>query len=258
MRWDCDVAQMGALRALEELGRVEELRRRLPGLIDEAISLDDLYAEVTFRLYDAFWKISRGETEQARSTAADVLARWGREGFQLQHLYELRIQALCDVYEGAPQEALRRVDAPGRRLERSGLLAHRMLRERRAPAPCARCAAAAGAQVEREAGRAARALERMQRPDAVAAARLLRSALAARVRRAAARHRAARAAESATRAPRWCCTSRTRGEGAASCWAATRVTRWSGRRSVRSRAQVRARTSRWLELHAPGFRASPG
>lgn len=84
-----------------ELGRIGELRKRLPGLIDDARLLHDLYAEVTFRLYESLWDIARGDVQRARDGAQDVLERWSAEGFHMQHFYALRIQALCDVYEGS-------------------------------------------------------------------------------------------------------------------------------------------------------------
>ncbi len=252
VRWDCDVAQMGALRALEELGRLDELRHRLPRLLDEAIAHDDLYAEVTFRLYDAFWRISRGEIEEARQQARDVLERWGREGFEMQHLYELRIEALCDVYAGSPSEGWTRVQAAWPSLERSGLLAHRMLKSD-ALQLRARVALAAGVRVEREAESAARALERMGRPDAIAAAGLLRAASAARSGDRTRALELLRQSEagyaSASMSLHVAYARRRRGEllggdeGDALVWTADRVLEAAGILDP----------TRWLELHAPGF-----
>jgi hypothetical protein len=254
VRWDCDVAQMGALRALEELGRVEELRRRLPRLLEEAAAYDDLYAEVTFRLYDAFWSISRGEVQRAREQARDVLERWGREAFEMQHLYELRIQAFCDVYGGAPEAAWARLRAAWPRLERSGLLAHRML--------CsdafqlrARLALAAGQRVEREVERAARRLERMGRPDALGASCLLRAASADHAgdsaRSLALLSKAETFYANASMALHVAYAQRRRGEllagdeGDALIWRADRTLAAAGIEDPQ----------RWLELQAPGFRS---
>jgi hypothetical protein len=260
VRWDCDVAQMGALRALEELGRVDEIRRRLPRLIDEAIAHDDLYAEVTFRLYDAFWRISHGEIEEARREARDVLERWGRAGFQMQHLYELRILACCDVYEGAPRQAWARVQAEWPALERSRLLAHRMLYSDalQLRARVALAAADAGAPCEREVEPAARRLARMQRPDASAAACLLRAALASRARdrtgALALLGQAEAGYASAGMSLHAAYAARRRGEliggdeGDASIWQADRTLQSAGIQDP----------ERWLEIQAPGFSAPPG
>ncbi len=255
VRWDCDVAQMGALRALEELGRVGEIRQRLPQLIEEAIAHDDLYAEVTFRLYDAFWKISRGAIEEARREARDVLERWGRTGFQMQHLYELRIQACCDVYEGAPLQAWARVQADWPALERSRLLAHRMLYSDalQLRARVALAAAGDGAPCEREVEPAARALAGMQRADASSAACLLRAALAARAgdrtRALALLGQAEAGYAGAGMSLHVAYAARRRGEliggdeGDASIWQADRTLEEAGIRQP----------ARWLELQAPGF-----
>jgi tetratricopeptide (TPR) repeat protein len=256
VRWDLDVANMGALRALEELGRIAELLGRLEQLIDEAISLDDLYAEATFRLYDAYWKISRGETEEARSEARDVLRRWGGDGYLLQHLYELRIQAYCDVYEGEAHDAWTRVKTAWPALARSGLLAHRMLRSD-AVQLRARVALAAsehiGARAQHEAGKAARTLEHMGREDSFAAASLLRAAVAEhdgeRSRALALLAQAETAYASAGMALHVAYCARRRGEllggaeGDALAWTANRTLEDAGI----------VNPSRWLGIHAPGF-----
>ena len=259
VRWDLDVANMGALRALEELGRIGELRRRLADLIEEAISLDDLYAEVTFRLYDAFWKISRGETDEARSEARDVVRRWGREGYLLQHLYELRIEAYCDVYEGEPHEAWARVEAAWPALERSGLLAHSMLRSDAVQLRAHVALAAAehlGPRVQRETREAARTLERMGRKDSIAASCLLRAAAAEgererpRALALLAQAEASYASAGMTLHVAYCVRRRGEllggGEGGALAWSADQTLGDAGIVSP----------SRWLEIQAPGFRVS--
>ncbi len=185
-RWERDLANMAALRALEELGRVGELEERLPGLLAEAEALDDLYAAVTFRLYAAFWKIARSEIDDARRTAREALESWGGGGsFHLQHLYELRIQVCCDLYEGEVERGLERLRAAWPALRRSGLLRHRVLRsDALALRARAALAAAAGRSAPqallRDAARAARALARVRRPDGLATASLLGAALAHR------------------------------------------------------------------------------
>jgi hypothetical protein len=246
---------MGALRALEELGRIGELRNRLSELIAEAISLDDLYAEVTFRLYEAFWKIPRGETAEARRDARDVVRRWGGEGYLLQHLYELRIQACCDVYEGRAQEAWKRVEGAWPALERSGLLGHQMLRSD-AVQLRARVALAAGlgvARSRRETRKAVRALERMGRPDSRAAARLLEAAITEREGARAQALLLLRQAEdgyaSAGMALHVAYCARRRGELLGGDEGDKLI--WTSDHAL-ERAGI-VTPSRWLEIQAPGF-----
>ena len=253
VRWDCDVAQMGAIRALEELGRLEELRGRLPRLIDDAVSLDDLYAEVTFRLYDGYWMISRGEIEHARDTANYVFQRWTSEGFQLQHLYALRIQICCDVYEGAAPEAWRRLCEAWPAIEGSGLLAHRMLKS---DALMLRARVALAAEAEnrvREVELTARALERMGRADAIAASSMLRAALAARggdrSRAIALLQRAEELYASASMSLWMAYARRRRGERVGGDEGAALV---SGADELLDAAGI-VDPPRWLELQAPGF-----
>jgi tetratricopeptide (TPR) repeat protein len=256
VRWDCDVARMGALRALEELGRIEELRSRLPALIEEAVSLDDLYAEVTFLLYEGFWRISRGETEQARSTARAVVERWGGASYQLQHLYALRIEALCDVYEDTPRAAWGRVQQAWPALSRSGLLSHRMLKSD-ALMLRVRVALAAGVDAEREVERAARSLERMRRDDSIATACLMRAALLARSGN---RSRALELLEqaeasyaSASMSLHIAYARRRRGELVGGAEGDALV--WEADRSLES-AGIRD-PARWVEVQAPGFPSEP-
>ncbi|HEX2485943.1 MAG TPA: protein kinase [Myxococcota bacterium] len=185
-RWERDLANMAAIRALEELGRVGELEARLPALLSEAVALDDLYASVTFRLYTAFWKIARGEIAEARRSAREAVERWGSRTFQLQHLYEVRIQVYCDLYEGEAEQGVERLRAAWPALARSGLLRHRMLRRDALILRARAALAAAGARdapqrLLRDAARTARALGRAAHPPSeTATSQLFRAAVAHR------------------------------------------------------------------------------
>lgn len=185
VRWECDVGHMAAVRALEELGRIAELEDRLAGLLEEARALDDVYGEVTFLLYAAFWAIARGDTTRARADAQRAVARWSGEGFQLQHLYELRVQAFCDLYEGDAAAAWQRVEAAWPAVRRSNLLSHLLLRgdalEMRGRVALAHAAEPRDRHAAlRIAQQSARALARLGRPDALARAALLEAGIAAR------------------------------------------------------------------------------
>ena len=178
IRWECDVASMGSSRALEELGRIPELHARLPHLLEEAQDLDDLYARVTFQLYSAFWRIARGQADEARREAATAVDRWGRESFQLQHLYEERVLACSDLYDGNAGAAWERIEAMWPTLLGSNLLRHPLL-----ASDAHQLRASVALSLEdgardrglREAQRSARALEGLRRADARAAAGRIRA-----------------------------------------------------------------------------------
>jgi hypothetical protein len=110
IRWECDIAQMGAIRALEELGEVEQVRTRAETFLRESEEAGDLYGEVTARLYRAFWCLADDNPAQAREQAQSALGRWSGHGFNLQHFYAFRIEAYADLYEGEPERAWARVE----------------------------------------------------------------------------------------------------------------------------------------------------
>jgi len=182
VRWECDVGNMGALRALEELGRIRELDTRVARLIEEAIGLDDVYAQVTFRLFGCYWLIAKGEIDAARRGTIKAMDLWGRDSLQLQHLYELRIQAYCDLYQGDPQTACQRVESAWPALRASNLLRHPLLAsdayQLRANVALSLAALTRGDKMLRIAASSARALRMLRRADATAAARRIRAAIA--------------------------------------------------------------------------------
>ncbi len=182
VRWECDVGSMGALRALEELGRIPELQVRAVGLLEQAQQLGDVYAEVTFRLYDAFWKIARGEVEEARRGAETAIALWGRGSFQLQHLYELRIQACCDLYEGDVASAWKRIESSWDSLVEANLLRHPLLasdaHQLRAQAALSLAPTDRRAEMLTIARKSAQKLANLRRADALAASQRIEAATA--------------------------------------------------------------------------------
>ena len=182
VRWECDVGSMGALRALEELGRIPELQHRAGSLLEQALQLGDVYAEVTFRLYDAFWKIAQGDVEGARQGAEAAIALWGRESFQLQHLYELRIHACCDLYEGDAASAWKRIESNWDPLVASNVLRHPLLAsdayQLRAQAALALAPSAHRDEMLTIARKSARKLSSLHRADALAASQRIEAAIA--------------------------------------------------------------------------------
>lgn len=182
VRWECDVGNMGALRALEELGRIPELQSRVGSLLEQAQELGDVYAEVTFRLYDALWRIALGDVASARRGAETAITLWGRETFQLQHLYEVRIQACCDLYEGDAVSAWQRIESSWDPLVASNLLRHPLLasdaHQLRAQAALALAPTARRTEMLTIARKSAHKLASLQRTDALAASQRIGAAIA--------------------------------------------------------------------------------
>ena len=120
--FDVAIGRMAALRALEELGRLDEVGARAEEMLAVARDTGDFYAEVTASLYSAFAAIAAGRPEDARSLASEARARWTRHDFHIQHLYTLRIAVFCDLYDHRPDAAWTQVDAVWPDVVRSGLL----------------------------------------------------------------------------------------------------------------------------------------
>jgi hypothetical protein len=183
---ECAVGRMAALRACEELGAIVEMRARAAAMLAAARDDGDRYAEVTAALNVAFGRLANGDTSGARKATREALGRWTQRAFNLHHLYAVRIEAMCDLYEGAAAVAAARLDAIWRPLRRSGLmrvplprvdaailrarvalatgttavarkLAHRLAREGRSDATAH--AAAIGAALARQRGNPGRAAQ---------------------------------------------------------------------------------------------------
>jgi len=58
-----------------------------------------VYAEVTALLNLAWLRIVADDPSGARDEAQRALRRWSRIGFYVQHLYALRIETYCDLYQ---------------------------------------------------------------------------------------------------------------------------------------------------------------
>jgi hypothetical protein len=182
--WERTIGEMAALRALEELGRLVELRERAERVWRDGSERDDRYAEVTGRLYAAIGDLAADRPDSARRHAQAVRTLWSPNAAHVQVVYALRIEVACDVYEGDAPKAWGRLDTMWQMLRRSQLLrvsitrldAH-FLRARVALA----CASAPSQQDQmlKTANRDARALAREKRPDTRAAAAVIRAGLAA-------------------------------------------------------------------------------
>lgn len=122
LTFERNIAQMAALRALEELGHVQEFTRRAEELRRDAERAGDGYGEATARLNLALIHLMHDEPEEARAIAEDVLGRWSQRGFHIQHLYAHRVLVHADLYEGNHDEADRRLRSFRSALDASGLL----------------------------------------------------------------------------------------------------------------------------------------
>ncbi|MEO7590759.1 MAG: hypothetical protein ABI134_06070 [Byssovorax sp.] len=120
--WECTVGQMGALRAVEELGRLSEFASRAEDLFRDAERRGDLYGRMTAHVYRPIARLASGDPAGARAEVDGALRIWKTGGFSVQHLYALRIQVYCDMYEGDAGAAWERLERGWAALKASNLL----------------------------------------------------------------------------------------------------------------------------------------
>jgi hypothetical protein len=246
---------MAALRALEELGRLPEVRARGEEMLAGARESGDRYAEVTAGLYVAFALLASADLTRARALVSEVLREWTRGSFNLQHLGGLQIDVFCDLYEGASIRACERMAAALPAIEASGLLRVPLPRidvhVLRARAALATADPSRHVVVEK----IAEQLQREGRDDARGHGTMLRAALASRRHDGAAVRRfcgeAVAAYQRAGMALHSLCAERRIAEAGAAPERVAGI-------DVRMRALGVMDAERWAQVYAPGFRAPVG
>ena len=182
--WERNMADVIAIRALEELGELKRAWQRAADWRSDAQSRGDLYAETTADLYLAFSKLAADDADQAERVATLALSKWAAGPPPFHEFYRLRVVAYAQLYRGRPEEALATLNAAEQTLRAARLdtfptsvLEVCLLRARiDLRLACeARDATRALASCERNLER----LERLGRDDASAHASLLRAAVAA-------------------------------------------------------------------------------
>ncbi|HSS00439.1 MAG TPA: hypothetical protein VLM79_25445, partial [Kofleriaceae bacterium] len=151
--WELGAAQDYELELLGWLGRLEELRRRVPVALHEADARGDLYFSNSLRtgLANHLACLQRDDVAQARAQADEALRRWPQRGFQMLHYWNLYATTQCDLYCGDAGAAHARLQDAWPRLEASlvmrvqyfriamrelrGRVALAVARQRRASAP---------------------------------------------------------------------------------------------------------------------------
>jgi serine/threonine protein kinase/tetratricopeptide (TPR) repeat protein len=104
--WELDTAQRFGSWALMYLGEIPRLARRLPILLKEAHERDDLYAVLNLTLVvGTFAHLAADEPDKARTAVEEVMQRWSRQGFHVQHLNRLTDEVQIDLYLGNGQAA---------------------------------------------------------------------------------------------------------------------------------------------------------
>jgi hypothetical protein len=104
--WERNMADMAALRALEEHGELTLAWKRAAEWRADAQKRGDLYAEITADLYLAFAQIAEDAPDRAESRARLALARWSASPTPFHEFYRLRVAAYAELYRERPHAAL--------------------------------------------------------------------------------------------------------------------------------------------------------
>jgi hypothetical protein len=101
MAWELGTIRMFMLWTLVYLGHVDEVARRVPRLVAEALDRGDLYDATNFRLGlpNQAWLVG-DQPDEARRMLEDASMRWSRHGFHVQHWYEMSAGANLLLYTG--------------------------------------------------------------------------------------------------------------------------------------------------------------
>jgi len=181
--WERNIARMGAMRAIEELGLFHRCRTQAAEWLADAVDRGDNYAEVTFALYGAMAELVAGETTVATGLLERCVALWQQPGFTVQHLYAARLRMFIDLYSGRVAEAWSAARAIWPEVKRNRFLS----------VPITRLdsyvfrgrVAVAALNVDEKAARSVaraciQALAKESRADAIGSSRLISAALLAR------------------------------------------------------------------------------
>ncbi|HWP36825.1 MAG TPA: AAA family ATPase [Gemmatimonadales bacterium] len=166
--WEIEQARIFVIGSLYFQGRWDEMARRVPGYLREAIQHGDRYlaAEVSAGRPNAAWLLS-DDVAGARRVLAESVERWSGEKFHVPHWLNFMADAGIDLYEGGHgRRALATVNHNWRALRRSMLLRVQLVRIETTilRAACALAAAedSAGGESKRYLGIAARDARRVE------------------------------------------------------------------------------------------------
>jgi hypothetical protein len=181
--WELGTAYRFTLWPLMFMGEVAEIDRRLPVLVKEAQERDDLYTVTNLSLVvRTFVRLAADEPERARDELAQVMDKWSRLGYHVQHMNRWYDEVQIELYTGEASAALARLEGGWAAVKTSHLLRVQQVRifllHLRARCALASAAGAGGAALLRAAVRDARALHRERVPWAEALAVLIEAGLA--------------------------------------------------------------------------------
>jgi tetratricopeptide (TPR) repeat protein len=186
LAWEIDSGQFFSMNCLVFLGQLRRLAEELPRVLRDAFERGDRYSTVNLRvgLANIHW-LALDQPQEAERQVREAMAEWSKQGFQLEHFYELVTRTNIDLYAGRPREAYARTVARWDALRRS-LLPFTIQGVRiltlssRARSALASVEDGDDPSLLRVAARDARSLEREAMPSTIPLAKLIRAGIAVR------------------------------------------------------------------------------
>jgi hypothetical protein len=179
---ECNIGRGIPLRAVEEMGDLAEVEARSQELLQSGALLRDRLAAAMGSQHMSTALLARDDVDGARAFPRRTWEAWSRDSFHLQHLYVIRQEAMCDLYEGRPPRAHERLREAWPQARRAHLLRVSLARvdalSIRARLALALAAVGGDARLRRAAAADARRLRRERRTDATVHATLIEAGLA--------------------------------------------------------------------------------
>jgi len=127
--WEVTSAELYLLWSLFYLGELDKMSLLAQRLLEDAWQRGDDYAAASLRmgLTNSVW-LMVDDPEDARRQVSEAMGSWSRQGFHLQHYWEVLALANCDLYEGEGRSAYVRITETWKRLRESLLLRVELVR----------------------------------------------------------------------------------------------------------------------------------
>jgi hypothetical protein len=127
--WELNITRSFSLWCMGYLGRLDELAARAQRYVRDARDRGDRYAlcALVGAMPNLAWLVI-GDVDGARNLMDEAMRQWPRNGFFIQHYYELMAGTHADLYSGDGKGAWRRMSARWSDAQRSLLLQVQQIR----------------------------------------------------------------------------------------------------------------------------------
>jgi serine/threonine protein kinase/tetratricopeptide (TPR) repeat protein len=121
--WEAATARLFSVWSLFYLGELADLSKRVPLLLREAQGRGDRYALTSLQTgLSNVSVLAAGDPTRARAQVREAMAQWSQSSFHFQHYWAVLSEGMIDLYEGKPQDALKRTRDAWPKLKSSMLL----------------------------------------------------------------------------------------------------------------------------------------